>query len=111
MAVRVSELGEFFQQQNFLRPYDKGALICNQGEPFDYVFMVNSGMVKCYDIDDNGSERAIAIFSHYSAFPLTWLLREPPAGHLYFYDAFTEASVWMARREDVEQFVTGSAEV
>jgi CRP/FNR family transcriptional regulator len=105
MAAEIPQLVQFFQSQNFVRRFTKGQLVCAQGEPFDYVYMINAGMVKIYDLDENGSERTLSIVTNTSVFPLVWLLEAPPAEHLYYYEAFTDTSCFIAEREELYGFV------
>jgi CRP/FNR family cyclic AMP-dependent transcriptional regulator len=105
MAAPIPQLVRFFQTQNFLRRFDKGQLICSQGEPFDYVYMINAGMVKIYDLDNQGSERTLSIVSHNNIFPLIWLLEAPPKNHLYYYEAFADTSCYLATRDDLWSFI------
>jgi CRP-like cAMP-binding protein len=104
MAAEIPQLVEFFQEQNFVRQFTKGQLICAQGEAFEYVYMINAGMVKIYDLDENGSERTLSIVAQHNVFPLVWLLAVPPAGHLYYYEAFTDTSCYIAERDALYGF-------
>lgn len=111
MAAEIPQLVQFFQAQNFVRRYAKGTLICAQGEPFDYVFMINSGMVKIYDLDEHGSERTISIVASQNVFPLTWLLEEPPPAHVYYYEAFADTSCYIAGKDELHTFVNAHPDV
>ncbi len=106
MAAEIPQLVQFFQAQNFVRRFTKGQLICAQGEAFDYVYMVNSGMVKIYDLDENGSERTLSIVAQDNVFPLVWLLEVPPTDHLYYYEAFTDTSCYIAERDALYGFAS-----
>src|SRR5689334_626144 len=98
MAAEIPQLVQFFQTQNFVRRFTKGQRVCAQGEPFDYVYMINSGMIKVYDLDEHGSERTLSIVANSSVFPIIWLLESPPNEHLSYYEAFTDTSCYIAER-------------
>jgi CRP-like cAMP-binding protein len=104
MAAEIPELTDFFQKRNFTRNFNKGYLICSQEETFEYVYMVKTGVVKMYDLDNTGSERTIAIFANESVFPLTWLLNNPPKSHLYFYEAFADSVCYIVSKDDLHAF-------
>ncbi len=111
MSAEIPELINFFRRQNFLRRFEKGYMICSQEEQFDYVYMIQSGMVKMYDIDRNGDERTIAIFAGRSIFPLVWLLRDSPPDHLYYYEAYADVTCFIARQEEVRYFTRANPQV
>ncbi len=111
MAAIIPEITAFFQEQNFVRKFHKGQLIFAHGEPFDYVFLVNSGMVKNYDIDDTGTERTLAIFGPGSVFPLTWLIRPCPTEYLFYYEAFSDTTCYLANVRTCLKFVEEHPEV
>jgi CRP-like cAMP-binding protein len=111
MAAIIPEITAFFQQQNFVRKFHKGQLIFAQGEIFDYVFLINSGMVKSYDIDDSGTERTLAIFGRGSVFPLIWLIKPKPTEYLYYYEAFSDTTCYLANVDACLRFVSANPEV
>ncbi|HUD11208.1 MAG TPA: cyclic nucleotide-binding domain-containing protein, partial [Candidatus Saccharimonadia bacterium] len=84
MPFAITELKSLFHEQGHPRSYRKGHIICSQGDTFSTVYMVTSGMVKNYDLDENGSERTISIFGRDNPFPILWLLADPPDRHLYY---------------------------
>lgn len=104
MSAEIPQLTGFFQARNVIRAFDKGYLICSQDQPFESVFMVKSGMVKMFDLDQNGLERTISIFTRQNVFPLIWLLNEPPETHLYFYEAYTDTECYIAQKVDLSDF-------
>lgn len=111
MSVAEPLLEGYFRNRNFTRSYSRGEVIYAQGEPFWSVYMITTGMVKIYDIDDHGSERTISIFSKGHIFPIFWLLAEPPTRHLYFYEAFTDTTGFIAEGKDVRRFIAGRPDI
>ena len=106
MSVNGHFMRELFREQGYGQTYHKGHVICFQGDRFTQVFMVVSGIVKLYDIDETGSERTISFIAHPDVFPVIWLMREPPPVHLYYYEAVTDADCLMAPVEAARDFVS-----
>lgn len=96
---------EFFAAQGYDNSYHRGHVICFQGDTFDQVFMVMSGIVKVYDIDDTGAERTISFFAHPDVFPIIWLLREPPPNHLYYYETVADTTCLIVPRQAAQAFL------
>lgn len=97
---------DFFRSRGSNQTYRKGHVICFQGAAFTHVFMVTSGIVKFYDIDGAGSERTISFFAHPDVFPIIWLLHQPPAGQLYYYEAVSDASCLSLPVKEAREFIT-----
>lgn len=111
MAAEIPEMKGFFMKQNFIRKFSKGELICAQDDKFKTIYMINSGMVKSYDIDDTGTERTLSIFAGSSIFPLIWLIQPAPDRHLYFYEAFTDVTCFAANKDEAFDFTQEHPEV
>lgn len=111
MAAEIPELISFFRQQNFVRKFPASQVICSQSDRFEYVYLVDSGMAKSYDIDENGVERTLNIFGRANIFPLTWLLSNPPAEHIYYYEAFSNTTCYIAHKDDLLEFTRKNPQV
>jgi CRP-like cAMP-binding protein len=73
--------------------------------------MIDSGMVKIYDIDDDGDERTITMFARNHIFPIIWLLKARPDYHLYFYEAFTDVLFYVLPVERAQVFVSEQPDI
>jgi CRP-like cAMP-binding protein len=110
MAVEIPELNNFFMSKNTLT-FSRGELICVQDDLFRRVFMVGTGIVKSYDIDETGTERTLSIFSGNCIFPLFWLMRPPPDRHLYYYEAFTDVRCHYLATNEATEFIENHPEL
>lgn len=54
------------------RHYDKNQIICYHGDKPQYVFYVNKGHVKYYDIDEHGNEKILHINGPQNIFPMLY---------------------------------------
>jgi CRP-like cAMP-binding protein len=111
MSVAANELVDFFRRQNFLRQFRRGHVIFSQGDPLGFVYMIERGMVKIYDIDAGGNERTLTIFAKDHIFPVSWLLKDAPAGHLYFYEAIIDTACYAVDADTVKTFIKHRPEV
>jgi CRP/FNR family transcriptional regulator len=106
MAAQAESLKNYFRSQNLVRVFNKGQVIISQGDEPYSVYLIKSGVVKLYSIDNAGFERTINIFSRDNAFPVTWLLKDLPSQHLYFYEAFTNVVCYQAPIEAARQYIS-----
>src|SRR4051812_7925310 len=105
MSIAVAELERHFRRQGAYHTYGKGQIICAQSAPFVNVYMIDSGMVKIYDIDETGAERTITVFARGNTFPIIWLLQDLPGAHMYFYEAFTNVASYTMPALEARTFV------
>ncbi len=111
MSAAISELNDIFYNENFIRTYKKGDIIASQGDTFSYVYLIKRGMVKTYDLDDNGSERTISVFGRNVTFPIIWLLEEPPSRHLFYYEAFTDVVCYLVPKSKIRDYALSRPEL
>lgn len=52
------------------RHYDKGQIICYDGDKPQYVFFVAKGHIRYYDIDDEGNEKILHVIGPDNLFPM-----------------------------------------
>jgi CRP-like cAMP-binding protein len=111
MSVELYGLAEYFRREGWVKEYPKGHVICSQGDSFEYVYMIDAGMVKIYSLDAAGSERTITIFSRHNIFPIIWLMERPPPRHLYYYEAFTKVSCYVAPLRKVKEYISNRPDI
>ncbi|WP_435579935.1 response regulator [Gilvibacter sp.] len=52
----LPELIAFLNDKGELQSFDKGKLIYEQGDRIHQIYLINSGVVKCFTMDENGKE-------------------------------------------------------
>lgn len=72
--------------------YPKGNLVLFQGEVPRYGFVVQSGCLKLYAIDNDGNERVVGFCSEGDVFPTDWLLGASRSA-LFYYESLTESQL------------------
>jgi len=87
-----------------LRKFKKGQTLLFQGEVPRYAYVVKSGTVKTYNISPLGEEQLVSLSSEYDILPEAWFLGEASVAY-YFYEAFTDCTVYAIPREDLARKV------
>ncbi len=75
------------------RTYPKGNIIVFQGEVPRSGFIVRSGALKMYAIDNDGNDRVVAFLTKDDLFPLDWLYGTTKAA-LFYVETLTEAELY-----------------
>src|SRR5581483_4229156 len=74
------------------RQFPKGEIILYQGDSPQRMFILKSGQIKMYDIDEQGNEKIVHILRPPSIFPFSSYLGRP-AEVAWFYAALSDAEV------------------
>ena len=92
-----------------LRKFKKGQTLLFQGEVPRYAYVVKTGTVKTYNISPLGEEQLVSLSSEYDILPEAWFLGEASVAY-YFYEAFTDCTVYAIPREELIKKVSASPE-
>jgi CRP-like cAMP-binding protein len=92
-----------------LRKFKKGQTVLFQGEVPRYAYVIKTGTVKTYNISPLGEEQLISLSSEYDILPEAWFLGEASVAY-YFYEAFTDCTVYAIPREELVKKVSESPE-
>ncbi|MBP6916929.1 Crp/Fnr family transcriptional regulator [Candidatus Saccharibacteria bacterium] len=91
------------------KSYSPGEPIFYQGEVPPLGMFVKSGVIKAYDIGNNGDEKTVALIGRNEFIPPAWFFGKSSAS-LYYYQAFTESVLISVQREAVRQLIETSNE-
>lgn len=87
------------------RTYRKGEIMIFQGEAPRSAFVIQSGVVKAYNLSIHGDEKPVGFFVAGDSFPGTWIYDKVPSA-IYYYEAFTpESAVYLVPRTDYVSFI------
>ena len=89
-----------FAKRTRVKRYPRGSLVLFQAEVPRYGFLVLSGSLKLYAIDNDGNERVVGFCSEGDIFPMDWLLGASNSA-LFYYETLTEAQMVPLSREDL----------
>ena len=85
-----------------VRHYPKGQIILYEGEnPMD-AFVIKSGAVKIYDIDEDGNEKILHIFKAPGIFPVIFLFGSARQTNT-FYTTVSDSELYVLSRAEFEQ--------
>lgn len=76
-----------------LRRYPKGQIVLYEGETLDKVYVVASGTIKIYDIDDQGNEKILHLVRSPAVFPVNVFTEDDREIH-WFYGTADDAEIY-----------------
>lgn len=103
MASEVKQFAEFLKRFP-TRHFSKGEIIIFQGEAPRAAYVVQSGIVKAYNISVQGDEKPVGFYGPQEAFPAAWTFGKAPNAYFYF-EAFTDTELSCVPRDEYVQFV------
>lgn len=83
--------------------YNKNEYIIRPGESPNYVYYINEGLVKAFNISKYGEENLLIIRKPREIFPLIWAITG--RGRSIIYQALTPTKVYRVTREDFNNFL------
>ncbi len=99
----------FFSSYKLLY-YKKGeTVIRSDDEELNYIFYLQSGYVRQYNLNDSGEEVTMNIFKKYSFFPMIFVMNDTQ--NTYNFEAMTYAEIRRAPKNDVITFVKNNSGV
>jgi len=85
-----------------LRKYPKGQILFYEGDSPTNVYVLKSGAIKIYDIDDKGNERIVHVISPPSLFPAVLFFSQAEASNT-FYSTLSECEVYVVSADLVRR--------
>lgn len=86
------------------RQFKRMRTILYQGEIPKSVYIIKKGVIRAYNIAENGEERNVELLSDGDILPLPWIYNVSNAV-LYYYDAFSDVQVYVLSREHFFELV------
>lgn len=109
MSTPLTHLSDLLNNYS-LRKFKKGQTLLFQGEVPRFAYVIRTGTVKTYNISPTGEEQVVSLSSEYDIIPEAWFLGEASVAY-YFYEAFTDCTVYAITREDLAKKVSESQEL
>jgi CRP-like cAMP-binding protein len=98
----LEQIGEYITE----RELPKGAVLYEQGEPGDALYIVRAGRLKATVTDASGRERVLAIYGNGDFFGELALVSAQPRTATV--TAVTDSNLLVLRREDFEKFLANN---
>ncbi len=86
-----------------IESYKKSEIILLQGEVPRNVYIIKSGVVKTYGINNDGDERPVSFDTAGEIFPIGWLFEKIDRTQ-YFYQALTDCEVYAVPRKSLLRY-------
>lgn len=93
-----------------LRSYPKGQIILYEGDTPSDLYIIKSGVVKIYDIDDQGNEKILHIIKSPAVFPIVFFLGGNDQSRS-FYTTITDAEIYVIPISIVEDEMKANSEL
>ncbi len=88
-----------------VKAYSKGEIIIFQGEAPRTAYIVKTGVVKVYNLSQNGDEKPVGFHVRDQIFPAPWAFYKAPSS-LYYFEAFTDdVTLYHVPRDDYVNFM------
>lgn len=96
---------DLFRSANRKRQHAKGSAISLHGDPFEFVYYIEEGLVRVSDVDSAGVQRTVSIFSKGHIFPVVWPLNIKPDKTIYDYHAITKTVIYRLPWSNMKDFM------
>lgn len=92
------------------RLFKKRSILLYQGEAPRMAYILKSGVVKVYTINNAGEEQIVAFHAKQDIFPSSWIFGKS-ATTLYYFEALTDCEVYTLPREELYKYLISSPEL
>ncbi len=109
----MKSLPEVLQKQiklSRIKEIPKGQIIFYEGDSPIEVFIIKEGVVKIYNIDDNGNEKILHLVSSPAVIPFTFFTGNNKPTQ-WFYSALTDCDLYLLPREQLHSIEKNNPEV
>jgi CRP-like cAMP-binding protein len=99
-----------FLQHYTVKTYQKGDVILQQDATPTSAFIVKTGIVKAYNITQQGEEVPIGFSTQDDPFPLGWIFGKTVTSQ-YYYEALGDCELYAVPQSELITFIKGDADV
>jgi CRP/FNR family transcriptional regulator, cyclic AMP receptor protein len=93
-----------------VRRFRRGGTILYQGEVPRAAYVVKSGIVKVYNINNRGEEQISTFQMAGELFPTQWIFKVT-SNALYYYEAMTDVELYAFSREELLDYIYSNSDV
>ncbi len=90
--------------------FSRGEIILFEGEVPNCAYVIEQGVVKTYNLTSDGQEKPISFDVELETFPIGWVFGKQRSTQ-YFYEAFTDCSVYCIPRDEFLRFIKSNPEL
>jgi CRP/FNR family transcriptional regulator, cyclic AMP receptor protein len=103
MTTDQNRLIEMCKGEN-QRQFKRLRTILYQGEVPKSVYIIKKGVIRAYNIAENGEERNVELLSDGDVLPISWVFNISNAA-LYYYDAFSDVQLFVLSKERFNELI------
>lgn len=93
-----------------IKEIPKGQIIFYEGDSPLEIFIIKQGVVKIYNIDDDGNEKILHLVSQSAVIPFTFFTGDNKPTQ-WFYSALTDCDLYLLSRSELQSIVKENPEV
>ncbi len=86
------------------RVFKKRSILLYQGEAPRMAYVIQSGLVKMYSINNAGEEQVVAFYGPNDFFPAPWIFNKTPSS-LYYYETIANCEMMTLPRETLRDII------
>ncbi len=86
------------------RVFKKRSVLLYQGEAPRMAYVIQSGLVKMYSINNAGEEQVVAFYGPNDFFPAPWIFNKTPSS-LYYYETIANCEMMTLPRETLRDII------
>jgi CRP/FNR family transcriptional regulator, cyclic AMP receptor protein len=105
MRKKTEEFFSAFKQ----RSYSKSQILVQAGDAPEFVYYLESGQVRQYDISYRGDEVVVNVFKPGAFFPMSWAINRTPND--YFFETVGEVKLRLAPPDKAVKFLKDNPDV
>jgi CRP-like cAMP-binding protein len=91
------------------RTYQKGQILVHAGDDPQYIYYIEEGKIRQYDISYRGDEIVVNVFKPGAFFPMLWAITETP--NKYFFSAEEDTRMRIAPAQEIVEFLKDNGDV
>ncbi len=93
-----------------LKHFPKGQIILYEGDIPDHIFILKSGIIKIYDIDEQGNEKVLHVVKPPAVVPFAFFSNSS-AGTRWFYGALVDCDVYVLPASRAREYMRADSEL
>ncbi len=90
--------------------YKKDQVLLFQGETPQSAYIIKKGIIKYYDISNQGFEQVISFHTTHDIFPFPWIMNTVPVS-LCYYQTATDCELYRTSRDEYLEFLHANEDV
>jgi CRP/FNR family transcriptional regulator, cyclic AMP receptor protein len=110
LPTNLTKSFEPLVKEGLIRKFPAGSTILYQGEVPRSAYIIQSGVVKSFNISGEGSEQIINFHVAGEVFPLGWLWNKTNVS-IYFFEAMADTTLLLVSKDKLQSYVANNPKI